>query len=249
MPGGPDADRRGLPPSRTHFGTFDRPSSPPTSPQALTAITQFVADYDIILAVVSVGIVAVLVLGVRFGFRVDRRRRIAQAIPVVGPMIQSVALAEFCQLAAILVDARVPLPRSPGTSGMRASATPRWRTRRATSRAWWHRANRWPRRSGSGPTCPPRWGRSWPGASSATTSRGSLRFAGEMFRGPRRGSEQAGESGPGRFPPDPGLLDALLRPRRALSPLANRPASFLIDPTSSPNRAADRSSMERIAGR
>ena len=82
----------------------------PDFARALAAITHFVAEYDILLALIAVGLIGVLVLVTRFGFRVYRRRRIAQAIPIVGPMIQSVALAEFCQLAAILVEARVPLP-------------------------------------------------------------------------------------------------------------------------------------------
>lgn len=91
---------------------------PPSSTAvAMYSLTQFIAAHD---ATMLLGLVVVGAVGFvwwRLGLGPSRRRRLLEAIPLLGPMLQFVALAEFCHLAALLVEADTPLPEALDLAG------------------------------------------------------------------------------------------------------------------------------------
>ena len=79
---------------------------------SIYAITTFVANHDI-WVVPGLAIVGGLgFLMWRFVFSPTRRQAIVEAVPLYGPLLRFVALAEFCHLTALLVEAETPLPEA-----------------------------------------------------------------------------------------------------------------------------------------
>ena len=97
------------------FSGFGMPR--PTLTMAIAAITSFITQYDIwalpILAVVG-GSGWLLW---RSFLSPARRRRILESVPLYGPLLRFVALAEFCHLTALLVEADIPLPEALNLAG------------------------------------------------------------------------------------------------------------------------------------
>ncbi len=63
----------------------------------------------IIGPVLASGFLALLVRGL---FSVHERRRLLRALPLFGPLVRWISLAEFCRVLASLVEADVPLPEA-----------------------------------------------------------------------------------------------------------------------------------------
>ena len=100
------------------FASFNpqRPDTTSTT-AALLALTQFIAAYDAYLVVGFVGVVLLGWLGARLLVKPAVRRRLLGSLPLVGPLSRFVALAEFCHLTALLVDAATPLPEAIDLAG------------------------------------------------------------------------------------------------------------------------------------
>ena len=99
------------------FENFGSSNPPNTGMNAVLALTQFIAAYDAWL-------ILGLVLGAGLGWLIWRfavgpvlRQRFYGALPLLGPLSRFVALAEFCHLAALLVDAETPLPEAIDLAG------------------------------------------------------------------------------------------------------------------------------------
>lgn len=87
--------------------------SPMTSvATSIFALTKFFAEHD--LAILTAGLVTGIGGWLIWGFLAPpaARRRFLESLPLLGPMAQFVALAEFCHLAALLVELATPLPEA-----------------------------------------------------------------------------------------------------------------------------------------
>ena len=92
------------------FGIPD--SQTTTTARAVVALNQFIAANDIWLLVGFVLTGALGWLSARFLVKPAVRRRFLRSLPLVGPLSRFVALAEFCHLSALLIDAATPLPEA-----------------------------------------------------------------------------------------------------------------------------------------
>lgn len=96
-------------------GTGDRKTS--VSVAAIFAIVRFVATYD---GAIVLGLAAIAALGWaawRFALAPATRWLLLERIPLIGPLLRFVSLAEFCHLAALLVEAETPLPEALDLAG------------------------------------------------------------------------------------------------------------------------------------
>ncbi len=85
---------------------------PPLIIASVFALTRFIAENDVGLVLGGGGFALVFwLIWSRLVPPVFRRRR-WHALPLIGPMVRDVALAEFCQLSALLVEAATPLPEA-----------------------------------------------------------------------------------------------------------------------------------------
>ncbi len=96
------------------FGVAPQTSA---SAEAVQVITQFVADHDLWIIAGLAGALVASYLTWRFALSPPRRQRFLESIPLIGPMIRFVALAEFCHLTALLIEAEVPLPEALNLAG------------------------------------------------------------------------------------------------------------------------------------
>ena len=88
-----------------------------TSTLVIYSITSFVTHYDV-WAPPSLAVVGGLGwLLWRSLLSPARRRRILESVPLYGPLLRFVALAEFCHLTALLVEADIPLPEALNLAG------------------------------------------------------------------------------------------------------------------------------------
>ena len=84
---------------------------------ATFALSQFIAANDIWLLIGFVLTGLVGWLGSKYLVKPAARRRFLGSLPLVGPLARFVALAEFCHLTALLVDANTPLPEAIDLAG------------------------------------------------------------------------------------------------------------------------------------
>ena len=90
--------------------------NPWTTSSSVTGITGFIAENDVAL-------LAGLGISILIGYLTWRacsppaRQRFLESIPLIGPMIRFAGLAEFCHLAALLVEAETPLPEALNLAG------------------------------------------------------------------------------------------------------------------------------------
>lgn len=80
-------------------------------------VTQFIAAYDLwfALALLATGLAGFVIW--RFAVGPPRRRRFLESIPLYGSLLRFVAMAEFCHLTALLVEAETPLPEALNLAG------------------------------------------------------------------------------------------------------------------------------------
>ncbi len=88
-----------------------------TSATAVFAIIHLLAEQGTTIAAVLAMTVAFTVLFVRVLLRPATRSRWIKKLPIVGSIVSSAGLAEFCDMLAILVDASCPLPRGVELAG------------------------------------------------------------------------------------------------------------------------------------
>ena len=89
----------------------------PFSVTMIFGLTNFFATNDLwfLLGAIVVGLASWIVWGVLVS--PVARRRFTESLPLVGPMARFVALAEFCHLAALLIESRMPLPEAVRLAG------------------------------------------------------------------------------------------------------------------------------------
>ena len=80
-------------------------------------LTKYIADHDLWIAggMALTAILAFLVW--RFCLSAPARQRSVEAVPLYGTMVRFMALAEFCHLTALLVEANTPLPAALNLAG------------------------------------------------------------------------------------------------------------------------------------
>ncbi len=85
--------------------------------RAMIALTGFIHAYGvwILAAILATPVIVWAILRVAVG--PARRRRIFCSIPVIGPILRFTALAEFCHLLAMLIEAGTPLPEAFALAG------------------------------------------------------------------------------------------------------------------------------------
>ena len=83
---------------------------PPAGMVVSLALARFVATYDGLVGLGLLGLAAAGWLAWRHGLAPAGRRRWLESVPLYGPLLRVVGLAEFCHLVALLVAAELPLP-------------------------------------------------------------------------------------------------------------------------------------------
>ncbi len=96
---------------------FGMPSRAAPQAVAVQAITRFIADHTVVILTGLVGSILVGYLAWRFALMPPARQRFLESIPWIGPMIRFASLAEFCHLAALLIEAETPLPEALDLAG------------------------------------------------------------------------------------------------------------------------------------
>ncbi len=89
---------------------LSRPQASPGQAQLLIVLAKFVDQNGLTVLLATFGVAALAWVTARAGMGAARRRRLACRVPVLGPVLRFAALAEFCHLLAMLIEAKVPLP-------------------------------------------------------------------------------------------------------------------------------------------
>lgn len=82
----------------------------PAEVVVLVLVTRFIDRYWPAFAIGAIGVAAATWASMRIAMTPARRRRFLCGMPMIGPMLRSASLAEFCRLLAMLLEAELPLP-------------------------------------------------------------------------------------------------------------------------------------------
>ncbi len=83
----------------------------------MLAVAEGIASVGWWLLIGPILTIVVAWLMARMLFRADERRRFLHSVPLFGPLWRWSAMAEFCQILSLLVDAEMPLPEAVGLAG------------------------------------------------------------------------------------------------------------------------------------
>ena len=89
----------------------------PQGAMVMVEVVRFIATYDVWALAIAAALALVAFLAGRFALTPAAARRWLESAPLVGPLLRFAALAEFCHLAALLVEAETPLPEAIDLAG------------------------------------------------------------------------------------------------------------------------------------